>query len=401
VVPLYADDRPDNVAYMLNDSGASRDPRSRVRSSSRSYARSPSACRTCSASVSIRPIDDPARSTRGALSQLDFCRRGGRYRSRRRRPTASSSRPRLHLGHHRQAQGRNALAPKHAAGREGRALGLQGPTRTTSSSRSCRSRTCSSARPATTSRWRRARRWRSRVRCAALRGLQDRAPDGDGLGAAHLRALHGALQGTLASASPTKKRLFEVDATASAGISSEWHQSRGVEARRSRCGRLLDRWSRRSCSSAFGGRLRLCISGGAALNPQIAHTFIGLGLPICQGYGLTEASPGREREPAGEERSGEHRTCRCPGVEVAFGENSALKVRGPTVMMGYWQQHRKRRPRGAEPSRLARHRRPGAQKTASSTSPAASRTSSCSATARKVPPVDMELAAQLDPSSSR
>jgi long-chain acyl-CoA synthetase len=86
----------------------------------------------------------------------------------------------------------------------------------------------------------------------------------------------------------------------------------------------------------LGGRLRLCISGGAALNPQIAHTFIGLGLPICQGYGLTEASPVvsvnllEKNDPASIGLP-------LPGVEVAFGENSALLVRGPNVMMGYWK----------------------------------------------------------------
>ena len=86
----------------------------------------------------------------------------------------------------------------------------------------------------------------------------------------------------------------------------------------------------------MGGRLRLCISGGAALSPQIAHTFLGLGLPICQGYGLTEASPVvsvnllEKNDPASIGLP-------LPGVEVAFGENQALLVRGPNVMMGYWR----------------------------------------------------------------
>lgn len=43
--------------------------------------------------------------------------------------------------------------------------------------------------------------------------------------------------------------------------------------------------------SQFGGRLRIAISGGAALNHKVARTFCGLGLPIIQGYGMTEASP--------------------------------------------------------------------------------------------------------------
>jgi Long-chain acyl-CoA synthetases (AMP-forming) len=86
----------------------------------------------------------------------------------------------------------------------------------------------------------------------------------------------------------------------------------------------------------LGGRLRLCISGGAALSPQIAHTFIGLGLPICQGYGLTEASPVvsvnhlDRNDPASIGLP-------LPGVQIAFGENNALLVKGPNVMLGYWK----------------------------------------------------------------
>ena len=41
----------------------------------------------------------------------------------------------------------------------------------------------------------------------------------------------------------------------------------------------------------LGGRMRLAVVGGAALDPALARTFIGLGLPMLQGYGMTEASP--------------------------------------------------------------------------------------------------------------
>lgn len=85
----------------------------------------------------------------------------------------------------------------------------------------------------------------------------------------------------------------------------------------------------------LGGRLRLSVSGGAALSTDISRTFIGLGLPIIQGYGLTETSPviGVNRVQDNLPSSIGHAI---PGVEVRLGESNALHVRGPNVMLGYW-----------------------------------------------------------------
>lgn len=85
----------------------------------------------------------------------------------------------------------------------------------------------------------------------------------------------------------------------------------------------------------FGGRIRVAVCGGAALGPQVAKTFIGLGLPIVQGYGLTETSPVvsvnrlEDNDPA---------TVGTPlrDVEVRTGPDDELLVKGPGVMLGYW-----------------------------------------------------------------
>jgi long-chain acyl-CoA synthetase len=85
----------------------------------------------------------------------------------------------------------------------------------------------------------------------------------------------------------------------------------------------------------LGGRLRLALSGGAALSAEVSRIFIGLGLPILQGYGMTESSPvvcaNRQDNnlPASVGPV-------IPGVEVKLGENDALLIRGPNVMLGYW-----------------------------------------------------------------
>ena len=86
----------------------------------------------------------------------------------------------------------------------------------------------------------------------------------------------------------------------------------------------------------FGGRLRLAVVGGAALDPDLARTFIGLGLPLLQGYGMTEASPvvavNREGDNAPESVGPA-----VPGVEIKLGEDGELLVRGANVMLGYWR----------------------------------------------------------------
>lgn len=85
----------------------------------------------------------------------------------------------------------------------------------------------------------------------------------------------------------------------------------------------------------LGGRLGLIIVGGAAFAPEHARIFLGLGLPILQGYGLTETSPvlaaNREgdNDPFSVGRPLE-------GMEVRCGDNGELLARGPNIMLGYW-----------------------------------------------------------------
>jgi long-chain acyl-CoA synthetase len=86
----------------------------------------------------------------------------------------------------------------------------------------------------------------------------------------------------------------------------------------------------------LGGRMRLTVVGGAALDPDIAHTFIGLGLPMLQGYGMTEASPviSVNRDDDNDPDSvGQP----LPGVEIRIGEGGELLARGGNVMRGYWR----------------------------------------------------------------
>ena len=87
----------------------------------------------------------------------------------------------------------------------------------------------------------------------------------------------------------------------------------------------------------FGGRVRIAVSGGAPLAPSLARVFIGLGLPLLQGYGLTEAAPvvtGNRLDDNVADSVG----LPLPGVELRLGAGDELLVRGPNVMLGYWRR---------------------------------------------------------------
>jgi len=87
----------------------------------------------------------------------------------------------------------------------------------------------------------------------------------------------------------------------------------------------------------LGGRLRAAICGGAALPNDVARVFVGLGVPLLQGYGLTETRPVisvnllEDNDPA---------SVGVPlrDVELRIGHDGELLVRSPGVCMGYWRQ---------------------------------------------------------------
>lgn len=116
----------------------------------------------------------------------------------------------------------------------------------------------------------------------------------------------------------------------------EWLQGRGPWTPGQLAWPLLDRLVARRVRAVFGGRLRYAICGGAPMPVEIGRFFLAMGVPLVQGYGMTEASPvvsvnrPEDNIPQSIGRP-------VPGVAVRIGADDELQVLGPNLMLGYWR----------------------------------------------------------------
>lgn len=139
----------------------------------------------------------------------------------------------------------------------------------------------------------------------------------------------------LAAGPAWQRRVFDT-AVAIGWRRFKWRQGRGNWFVGLLLWPLFDRLVARPVRAALGGRIRLAISGGAALGPDISKIFLAFGVDILQGYGLTETSPVVAVNTLEDNRP---KTVGppLPGVEVKLGDGDELLVRGHSLMRGYWQ----------------------------------------------------------------
>ena len=100
---------------------------------------------------------------------------------------------------------------------------------------------------------------------------------------------------------------------------------------------LADRLVFGALRTALGGRIRFLVSGGAPLNADLACFFHGAGIPVYEGYGLTEAGPVVACNTPDRNRVGSVGTP-LPQVSVRIADDGEVCVRGPNVMAGYYNR---------------------------------------------------------------
>ncbi len=150
-----------------------------------------------------------------------------------------------------------------------------------------------------------------------------------------LEKIYGKIQTAGSALTGIKKMLF--DWSINLGVKYEHYHANGpfYDLKLSVARRLVfSKWQ-----AAVGGNIKVVVSGGAALQPRLSRLFWAAGIPVLEGYGLTETSPViavNNLEPGN--------LCFgtvgpiLPGVEVQIADDGEILCKGPNVMMGYYKR---------------------------------------------------------------
>ncbi len=125
-----------------------------------------------------------------------------------------------------------------------------------------------------------------------------------------------------------------------------WNKGRGIQKLKKPLLELYDKILFSKIRDGYGGELDYFIGGGALLDIELQRFFYALGIPMYQGYGLTEASPVISSNSSSRHKLGSSgvlvnnmdlKICDDDGNEVPVGQKGEIVIRGGNVMYGYWK----------------------------------------------------------------
>jgi long-chain acyl-CoA synthetase len=128
-----------------------------------------------------------------------------------------------------------------------------------------------------------------------------------------------------------------------------WNRGAGLRVLKKPLLALYDALLFRKIRESFGGRLQFIIGGGALLDIELQRFFYAIGIPMLQGYGLTEAAPVISANTLAHHKLGSSgrimpdldvRICDTAGRALPAGERGEIVVRGENVMAGYWRNEK-------------------------------------------------------------
>ena len=144
----------------------------------------------------------------------------------------------------------------------------------------------------------------------------------------------------------TVERLYEFALNNAIKYNKEYWNRGGWQAWRWPLVKLFDKIIFKAVREGFGGRMRFFVGGGALLDIELQRYFCAVGMPMFQGYGLSEATPiicansmghaifgssGRIVQPL------DLKICDDEGNEVPYGQKGEIVIKGENVMAGYWK----------------------------------------------------------------
>ncbi len=145
---------------------------------------------------------------------------------------------------------------------------------------------------------------------------------------------------------PMVERLYEFGLHNARVYYKEYYNAGGLQAWRYPIVKLMDKILFQSVRQALGGRMKFFVGGGALLDIELQRYYNAIGIPMYQGYGLSEATPiicanapghaifgssGRIVRPM------ECKICDAEGNELPHGERGEIVIKGENVMAGYWK----------------------------------------------------------------